>query len=230
MLDGPRQSGVDKEILSKVNQELVHAYKLLSDLPPAITIFGSARPKPDSSEYELARNAGRAAANAGFTVITGGGPGLMEAANRGAKEAGGFSVGLNIELPHEQKANPYLDISIDFKHFFTRKFMLRNYSTGFIAMPGGFGTCDELFEILTLRQTGKIPDVPIVLVGTEFWKPLLQFIKNSQLDKGYISRADLEGIVITDSVGAAVNHIKEIAMKRFGVTEHRFPSDGVAEM
>ena len=156
----------------------MRGFRKLHFVGPCVTVFGSARFTADHAYYVLAREVGQRLARAGFTVMTGGGPGIMEAANRGAKEAGGYSVGCNIELPQEQKPNPYLDRWITFRHFFVRKLMLVKYSYAFIALPGGFGTLDEIFETATLIQTDKIKDFPLVLVGKEYWRPLLDFLRD----------------------------------------------------
>ena len=165
---------------------------------PSVSIFGSARVKPDSREYATARKVGRRFAQHGWAVITGGGPGVMEAANRGAKEGGGLSVGFNIELPHEQYANPYLDISLTFKHFYARKTMFVKAAEGFVVFPGGFGTADELFESLTLIQTGKIRHFPVVLHGRAFWEPMLVWVREQALPLGMVSPDDLALLTVTD--------------------------------
>src|SRR3972149_8943325 len=172
---------------------------------PGVTVFGSARFPSDHPYYGLAREAGYHLAKAGFTVITGGGPGIMEAANRGAKEAGGRTIGCNIELPSEQEPNPYLDITVNFQHFFVRKVMLVKYSCAFLVLPGGFGTFDEVFETATLIQTAKIQDFPVVLLGSEFWLPLLDLLRNTLVRHGTLDEADLEILHLTDSAegGAA---------------------------
>jgi uncharacterized protein (TIGR00730 family) len=183
-----------------------------------VTVFGSARFTEDQPYYQLAREVGARLARAGFTVMTGGGPGIMEAANRGAKEAGGYSVGCNIELPHEQKPNPYLDRWITFRHFYVRKLMLIKYSYAFIALPGGFGTLDEIFETATLIQTGKIQDFPLVLMGRDYWQPLLDFFRGRLLAAKTIDPIDAERIPVTDSAEELVRSITDIAMHQFGLT------------
>ncbi|MFN6195909.1 MAG: TIGR00730 family Rossman fold protein, partial [Planctomycetota bacterium] len=157
----------------RIGAEFIKGFRALHFLPPCVTVFGSARFREDNRWYGMARDVGAGLARAGFTVMTGGGPGIMEAANRGAREAGGLSVGCNITLPHEQKHNPYLDRFVEFRYFFVRKVMLVKYSYAFVVLPGGFGTMDELFEAATLIQTRKIEDFPLVLMGTEYWRPLL---------------------------------------------------------
>jgi uncharacterized protein (TIGR00730 family) len=174
---------------------------------PAITVFGSARVHEGHSSYTAAREAGRRLAEAGFAVVTGGGPGVMEAANRGAQEAGGVSVGFNIELPHEQGSNAYLDIGLTFHHFYVRKTMFVKAAEGFLIFPGGFGTLDELFESLTLIQTGKVLHFPVVLFDSAYWKPMLDWIKGRLLADGMISPEDLDLLGVTDSVEDAVKQI-----------------------
>ena len=176
---------------------------------PAVSIFGSARLREDSEPYRLAREAGRRFAEAGWAVITGGGPGVMEAANRGAKEGGGLSVGFNIELPHEQGSNPYIDIGYTFKHFYARKVCFVKPAEGFVIFPGGFGTFDELFEALTLIQTGKAQNFPVVLVDTEYWGGLLAWIRGEVLADGWISPKDLDLLYVTDDLDEAVRDVVE---------------------
>jgi uncharacterized protein (TIGR00730 family) len=191
--DGPRVQAThsEEERLARVRQELEVGFERLAGLGPAVCVWGSARTAPDDPEYELARRAGQAIGAAGFAVITGGGPGTMEAANRGARDVDAPSVGLNIELPHEQEPNPYLDVSITFRYFFVRKLMFVRYSTALVAFPGGFGTLDELFEVLTLIQTGKTVDHPVALVGRDYWSGLLDWIGARLLGEGRISADDL---------------------------------------
>ncbi|MFI6325217.1 TIGR00730 family Rossman fold protein [Nonomuraea sp. NPDC050556] len=191
----------------RIQAEFVEGFGALAELPPAVTVFGSARTKVDSPEYQLGVELGRALAEAGYAVITGGGPGVMEAGNRGAVEADGISVGLGIELPFEQQMNEYVDLGIEFRYFFVRKTMFVKYSCGFITLPGGFGTLDELFEALTLVQTRKVTSFPVVLMGTEFWGGMVDWIKSSLLGSGKISPQDLDLIHLTDDVGEAVRII-----------------------
>jgi uncharacterized protein (TIGR00730 family) len=198
--------------------EFVAGYRRLHFVGPCVTVFGSARFGEDHPYYALARETGAALARAGFTVMTGGGPGIMEAANRGAREAGGRSVGCNIRLPVEQEPNPYLDQWITFKYFFVRKVMLVKYSYAFVALPGGFGTLDEVFETATLVQTGKIKEFPIVLLGTEYWRPLVGFLRDRLLAERTIDAADFAHILVTDSVDEAVARIRETGMRQFGLT------------
>jgi uncharacterized protein (TIGR00730 family) len=176
---------------------------------PAVSIFGSARISQDSEEYAAARKVGRLFAEAGWAVITGGGPGVMEAANRGARDAGGLSVGFNIELPHEQGSNPYLDISYTFKHFYARKVCFVKPAEGFVIFPGGFGTLDELFEALTLIQTGKAQNFPVVLIDTDYWGEMLDWIKGEMLPDGMISPEDLDLLHVTDDLDEAVRTVLE---------------------
>jgi uncharacterized protein (TIGR00730 family) len=177
--------------------------------PPAVTVFGSARTGHSEEEYEQARACGRALAEAGFAVVTGGGPGVMEAANRGAKEAGGFSAGFNVELPHEQAANPYLDLGVTFRHFYARKVMLVRAAEGFILFPGGFGTLDELFESLTLIQTDKVREFPVSLIGVDYWSGLLDWIADRPLAEENISPEDVKLLRVTDDVNEAVAAARE---------------------
>jgi uncharacterized protein (TIGR00730 family) len=181
---------------------------------PGATVFGSARIREDDPVYELARETGRLLAEAGFAVVTGGGPGVMEAANRGCQEAGGLSVGFNIELPHEQRANPYIDLGYTFGHFYSRKVMLVKSAEGFIMFPGGFGTFDELFEALTLIQTGKVLDFPVVLVGSDYWRGLLDWLHAQTLARGMISPDDEEQLFLTDDVRQAVEMITSCYERR----------------
>jgi uncharacterized protein (TIGR00730 family) len=188
-----------------IGEEFRRGFESVEDLPsPAVTLFGSARVTEDHPAYRAAREVGRRFAEAGFTVITGGGPGVMEAANRGAKEGGGLSVGFNIELPHEQESNPYLDVVVTFRHFYVRKTMFVKPAEGFVIFPGGFGTLDELFEALTLIQTGKIQDFPVVLFDSDYWRGLTDWIRGRLLAEGMISAEDDDVIVVTDDSAEAV--------------------------
>lgn len=217
-LHGPQKRSFELARAIRIFFELMHGFRRLHFVGPCVTVFGSARFKEDHPYYQLAREVGARLARAGFTVMTGGGPGIMEAANRGAKEVGGMSIGCNIELPREQLPNPYLDRWITFRHFFVRKLMLVKYSYAFVAMPGGFGTLDEMFEVATLIQTGKIKDYPIVLIGRGFWQPLLDFVSHRLLVEETIDPRDTELLVVTDSPEEAVTAIADIAMQRFGLT------------
>ncbi|NHF60060.1 TIGR00730 family Rossman fold protein [Flavobacteriaceae bacterium TP-CH-4] len=191
----------DSWAIFKIMGEFVNGFERMSTIGPCVSIFGSARTKDKSPEYQLAVDIAKSIAEAGYGVITGGGPGIMEAGNRGAHLAGGTSVGLNIDLPFEQHDNPYIDDdkSLDFDYFFVRKVMFVKYSQGFVVMPGGFGTLDELFEAITLIQTNKIETFPIILVGTTFWSGLLDWVKNTMLHAGNISAQDLDLIHIVDT-------------------------------
>ncbi|MEV0823316.1 TIGR00730 family Rossman fold protein [Nonomuraea rubra] len=199
----------------RIQAEFVEGFGQLAELPQAVTVFGSARTTPDSPDYELGRALGRSLAEAGYAVITGGGPGVMEAANRGARDIdGAVSVGLGIELPFEQRMNDYVDLGIEFRYFFVRKTMFVKYSCGFIALPGGFGTLDELFEALTLVQTHKVTSFPVVLMGSEFWGGLLDWIKGSLLSTAKIKAQDLDLISVTDDVDEAVRIIVDADLAR----------------
>ncbi len=195
----------------RILSEFVEGFEALADVGAAVAVFGSARTPEDHPEYALARRIGAELAKAGFAVITGGGPGTMEAANRGAHEAGGLSIGCNIELPHEQHPNTYVDLSVEFHYFFARKTMFVKYSDAFVIMPGGFGTLDELFESLTLIQTGKIRNFPIVLIGHAYWDGLLAWMRDVQVPAGVITRADLDLLRITDDPLEAVSIITAFA-------------------
>jgi uncharacterized protein (TIGR00730 family) len=192
------QSEADR--LRRIERELVLGFNELGRIGPAICVFGSARTPADAPQYELAREVGRGIGEAGFAVITGGGPGTMEAANRGAQEAGALSVGLNIELPHEQSINDYVDLGIEFHYFFTRKLMFLRYSEAFVVFPGGLGTFDELFEALTLIQTGKAVDHPVILQGSEFWTGLIDWIRSHPLAEGMLTEEDLAQAELADGV------------------------------
>ena len=183
----------------RIMGEFVEGFEQLAELGPAVTLFGSARISPDDPMYAAAVEVGRLLGEAGFTIITGGGPGAMEAGNRGAREAGAPSVGLNIELPFERHVNLYVDVEIDFRYFFVRKVMLVKYSRAFVIFPGGFGTMDELFEALTLIQTGKIRDFPVVLFGSDYWRGLIEWLRANMVADGKATEADLGLIALTDS-------------------------------
>jgi hypothetical protein len=196
---------VDRERsrMKRIMAEFEHGFRRLHKLGPAVTVYGSARFKPDHPYYEVGRQVGRKLAEAGLTVITGGGPGAMEAANRGAREVGGPSYGLNILLPHEQKPNPYIDENVEFHYFFVRKVMLVKYSCGYIVLPGGLGTLDELFEAATLLQCGKIGPFPLILVGREFWRGMRDFLL-FMADQGVFGADEIGFARITDSADEAV--------------------------
>lgn len=193
----------------RIQSEFVEGFGLLSELGQAVSVFGSARSKPDSPTYALGENIGGKLATSGYTVITGGGPGMMEAANKGAQEAGGTSVGLGIELPFEQSLNDYIDVGVTFRYFFVRKTMFVKYSQAFVVLPGGFGTLDELFESITLVQTGKVTRFPVVLVGTDFWGGLRDWIRNTLLNEGVISPGDPELMYLTDDPDDVVEIIRK---------------------
>ena len=209
LLSGPDDLQVDIARGEKVFEEYVSGCRELHDIGRAITVFGSARFDEEHRYYQMARCVGQELAKTGYTVVTGGGPGIMEAANRGAKEGGGLSVGCNILLPHEQEPNPYLDRCIEFDYFFVRKVMLLKYSVGFIFMPGGFGTMDEVFETATLIQTGKMNNFPMVAMGTDYWVELIDFIQKAMLREGTIRDGEVE-VFQTDSPAEAVSYISQM--------------------
>ena len=192
----------------RIMGEFVQGFEDLAHVANGVSVFGSARTKPNDSEYRAAQETGALLAGAGYAVITGGGPGIMEAANRGAFEAGGASVGCNIELPHEQSSNTYLTLSLKFKYFFVRKMMFVKYSDAFIIFPGGFGTLDELFEALTLIQTRKIHNFPVVLFGTRYWKPMLDWLRGPMLKEGKIVEEDFRRLHVTDAPSEVVEIIR----------------------
>jgi uncharacterized protein (TIGR00730 family) len=218
LLEGPRSRRFELKSAVRIFWELIRGFRILHFVGPCVTVFGSARFGEGHPAYEAGRAVGRGLARAGFTVMTGGGPGVMEAANRGAKEVGGTSVGCNIELPHEQQPNPYLDRSVTFRYFLVRKLMFVKYSYAFIALPGGFGTLDELFEVATLVQTGKVCDYPIVLVGLDYWGPLIAELRDKMLTAGAIDARDLASITLTDSPEEAVALVRDVGLRRFGLT------------
>jgi len=217
-LQGPQPRGFELGKAIRIFCELMHGFRSLHFVGPCVTVFGSARFQEDHRYYVLARDVGARLSKAGFTVMTGGGPGLMEAANRGAKDVGGYSIGCNIELPEEQRPNPYLNRWVTFRHFFVRKLMLVKYSYAFIALPGGFGTLDEIFEVATLIQTRKVKEFPLVLMGGEFWHPLLDFLCRRLIAERTIDAADYKRILVTDSAEEAVHSVTWIAMNQFGLT------------
>jgi len=216
-LEGPHGRGFELARAVRIFRELISGFRALHFVGPCITVFGSARFPAEHRYYALTRELGARIAEAGFTHLTGGGPGLMEAANRGAKQARGVSIGCNIVLPQEQKPNPYLDKWVEFHYFFVRKLMLVKYSYGFVAAPGGFGTLDELFEVATLIQTGKIKNFPLVLLGVEYWTPLIEFIRGSLLMNAAINPQDLEHLLVTDSPAEAVGFIQKSVTEHFGL-------------
>jgi uncharacterized protein (TIGR00730 family) len=188
----------DEDRIDRIAGELREGFDALSGVGAAASFFGSARTPPDDPDYKLARETARIVGESGLAIITGGGPGIMEASNRGAKDAGALSVGLNIELPFEQGGNPYCDIALDFHYFFARKIMFVRYASGFVVFPGGYGTMDELWEALTLIQTGKITEFPVILVGSSYWRGLVDWVGERMLDEGNISPDDLDLLTLTD--------------------------------
>jgi len=213
LLAGPRLRREELFRSVRIFAEFIRGFRQLHFIGPCVTVFGSARFEPDHRYYQLARDFGAALADAGYATMTGGGPGIMEAANRGAREAGGLSVGCNIQLPMEQDPNPYLDKFVEFRYFFVRKVMLVKYSDAFVAMPGGFGTLDEIFETAVLMQTGKIERFPMILMGSEFWGDPMRFICERMVDEGVISPGDPELLRMTDDCDEAIEWIKEAGTK-----------------
>ena len=217
-LRGPASRWSELRRVVGIGFEFIRALRALHFIGPCVTVFGSARFGEDHPHYRTARTLGRLISQAGFTVMTGGGPGIMEAANRGARDAGGPSIGCNIILPVEQKENPYLDRFVTFRHFFVRKVMMTKYSYAFVAMPGGFGTLDEVFETLTLIQTGIIRQFPVILIGREYWAPVMNFINHTLIPMQTIAPKDLELVHITDDPQEAVDWIVAEAKDNFGLT------------
>ena len=203
-LDGPKARLEELLRAVRIFAEFIRGFRSLHFMGPCVTVFGSARFGEDHPYYAMARGVGAAIARENLAVMTGGGPGIMEAANRGAKEAGGVSIGCNIELPMEQKPNPYVDRWITFRYFFVRKVMLVKYSQAFVVLPGGFGTMDELFEALTLVQTRKILGFPVVLMGVEYWAPLIAFVRDTMVQRGTIDKDDPAMMTVTDSIEEAI--------------------------
>ncbi|QTE28812.1 LOG family protein [Pengzhenrongella sicca] len=197
----------DQWRVMRIQSEFVEGFSALAEVGPAVSVFGSARVKPEHPDFALAERVGRGLAEAGYAVITGGGPGVMEAANKGASQAGGLSVGLGIELPFEQGMNPWVDLGVNFRYFFARKTMFVKYAQGFIVLPGGFGTFDELFEALTLVQTHKVTEFPIVLVGRDYWRGLLDWFAGPVRERGMIGDRDLDLIKLVDDPDDAVAHV-----------------------
>jgi uncharacterized protein (TIGR00730 family) len=223
LLSGPNSRLIDLKLLCGTILDFMRGFRALHFVGPCVTVFGSARIREGHPHYELTRRMGAEIAMLGFTVMTGGGPGLMEAANRGAKEVGGRSVGCNIRLPQEQKPNAWLDRWVNIDHFFVRKTLLMKYSYGFIIMPGGVGTLDEMFEAVTLIQTRKIRNFPIVLMGLDFWQPLVALLHH-MAKAGTISPEDLSLIHMTDSVENAAAHLSEYAIREFGLRRGKAPA------
>ncbi len=223
-LEGPRSRREEFTFAMETLFEFIKGFRAFHFCGPSVTVFGSARFKSDNKYYIMARELGNRLAEIGFTVMTGGGPGIMEAANRGAKEAGGRSVGANIILPFEQKPNPYLDKYVDFKYFFVRKVLLMKYSYAFVVMPGGAGTMDELFETLTLVQTKKISDFPVVIMGKDYWKNLIELLEDF-VKNGTISADDMKLFLLTDSIEEAVSHIEQNTLNKYNlIRKKRKPS------
>ena len=216
MLEGPHSRLQELALVFRATREFIRGFRALHFAGPCVTIFGSARFSESHPYYELTREVGRRVSRLGFTVMTGGGPGLMEAANRGARDAGGPSIGCNIELPHEQAPNQYLDRWVSCHYFFVRKVILFKYSYAFVAMPGGIGTLDELFEALTLIQTGKVRGFPVVLIGVEYWKPFIALL-TEMVQQGAVAPDDLKLLVLTDSIDEAIVHIEEHTVIPFGL-------------
>jgi uncharacterized protein (TIGR00730 family) len=221
-LEGPHSRFKEIVILLRAARDFVRGFRGLHFVGPCVTVFGSARLPEGHQYYELGREVGRAVAGLGFTVMTGGGPGVMEAANRGAREAGGRSVGCNITLAHEQYPNQYLDRYVTCHYFFVRKVLLFKYSYAFVVLPGGLGTLDELTEALTLIQTGKILQFPVVLMGVSYWKPFTDLLKE-MVAFGTVSATDLDLFLVTDNVSGAMAHIEHHAIRRFGLTRRKGP-------
>jgi hypothetical protein len=222
LLEGPHSRLRELWLVLRTVHEFIAGFRALHFVGPCVTIFGSARCGETHPYYAIGRALGRRVAALGFTVMTGGGPGLMEAANRGAKEAGGRSVGCNIRLPSEQKPNPYLDRWIACRHFFVRKVLLFKYSYAFIALPGGLGTLDELFEALTLIQTGKIENFPVVLIGRTYWQPVVDVL-NRMVIEHMINAPDLRLLFVTDDLDEVVAHLERNAVQQFGLRRRPHP-------
>lgn len=222
-LAGPKSRLSELARTLRIAWEFIRGFRTLHFIGPAVTVFGSARFKETHRYYQMAREVGERLARAGFTTITGGGPGIMEAANRGAKEAGGSSVGCSIQLPHEQAGNPYLDLMVEFHYFFVRKVMLVKYSYAFIVLPGGFGTMDEIFETATLIQTGKMSDFPIVVMGVDYWQPLIKLLEEKMVPEGTIDQEDVDRLILTDSPDEAVSLVLSAARTQFGLEWERKP-------
>ncbi|HEX4495555.1 MAG TPA: TIGR00730 family Rossman fold protein [Thermoanaerobaculia bacterium] len=216
-LEGPHSRASEFRRLLRIGADFLRGFRGLHFVGPCVTVFGSARFHEDHRYYALAREVGQRLGRAGFTVMTGGGPGIMEAANRGARDVGAPSIGCNIILPQEQEPNPYLDRWLEFRYFFVRKVMLVKYSYAFVVLPGGFGTMDEIFECATLIQTAKIKNFPLILMGTEFWQPLREFLCHGMVSEKTILPADCDRILFTDSVDEAMERILSSATHDFGL-------------
>ena len=216
-LEGPQSRFFEAVRAWKILVEFIRGFRRLHFVGPCVTIFGSARFKEDNPSYAMARETARRLALAGFTIMTGGGPGIMEAANRGSRDVKGGSIGCNIILPMEQEPNPYIDRCIEFRYFFVRKVMLVKYSYAFVVLPGGYGTMDELYETLTLIQTRKIHDFPMVLMGRSYWQPMIDFLRDRMVADGTIDAEDLDRFVVTDDPAEATRIISEVALPKFGL-------------
>jgi uncharacterized protein (TIGR00730 family) len=221
LLEGPHSRRKELWLVLRVVRDFIAGFRTLHFVGPCVTVFGSARYDESHPYYALGREIGRGVAGLGFTVMTGGGPGLMEAANLGAREVGGLSVGCNIELPQEQSPNSYLDRSVTCRYFFVRKVLLFKYSYAFIGLPGGLGTLDELFEALTLIQTRKIANFPVVLLGTEYWEPVQTLLRHLAVERT-IDERDLNLLLVTDSISEALAHIRRHAIEPFGLSRRQF--------
>ena len=222
LLEGPQTRQRELSLVLHTVRDFIAGFRVLHFVGPCVTIFGSARFREGHAYYDLTREVGRRVGQLGFTVLTGGGPGLMEAANRGARDVGAPSVGCNIELPHEQRPNPYVDRVVTCRHFFVRKVLLVKYSYAFIVMPGGFGTLDELFEALTLIQNGKIDNFPVILMGTAYWQPLLDQLRQ-MVAQHTIDERDLQLFLATDDVSEAIGHLRSHAIEPFGLRQRPAP-------
>ena len=221
-LEGPHSRLRELWFLIRVMWGFLYGFRVLHFVGPVVSVFGSARTEEDNIHYKEALEVGRGLANMGFCVMTGGGPGIMEAANRGAKEAGGHSIGCNIRLPFEQKPNPYLDVMLEFNYFFVRKVMLLKYSYAFVVLPGGAGTMDELFEVITLIQTKKIFNFPVILIGKEYFAELMDFLE-LMVKEGTISPEDLDLFIVTDSIEEAMTHIKVNIVDKYDLKLKKVP-------
>jgi hypothetical protein len=223
LLAGPRPRLAELKSVLRILGEFIRGFRALHFVGPCVCVFGSARFHEDHPYYAIAREMGQRIAKLGFTVMTGGGPGIMEAANRGARDVGGPSVGCNIELPMEQKPNPYLDRWVTFHHFYVRKVMMVKYAYAFVVMPGGIGTCDELFEALTLIQTKKILGFPVVVMERSYWAPLQELLEKMVME-GTIAPEDLHLILLTDSIDLAIRHFEKHAIEQFGLRKRKAPA------
>ena len=221
-VQGPHSRVTEFIFTLKVMREFIKGFRALHFLGPCVTVFGSARFNEDHMYYQLARRMGAELSKMGFVVMTGGGPGIMEAANRGARDVNGKSVGCNITIPKEQHPNPYLDKFVMLDHFFVRKVLLLKYSYAFVVLPGGFGTLDELFGTLTLIQTGKISHFPVVVMGSEYWKPLCEQLEKMKQEKTIVPE-DLDHLIITDDVNAALEFIRHHSVDEYGLTKRTSP-------